>query len=108
LLFNLPFKAKEFIPPTLKRGTEIVSVLCALCCPSKTALPDTYSLFSQELVNLGVASISSLELSLELRKTNSVPVEVKWLEKFNKYQILRIMPKETPITTASFFYHKKD
>ena len=63
---------------------------------------------TQEDVNLGFASIHSLELSIELRKTTRVPVEVKWNDNFNKYQILRIMPIETPITTASFFYHKKD
>ena len=106
------FKAKEFIPPTLKRGTEIINIMVALCTPyTKTVLPDTYSLFSQEGVNLGVASISTLDLSLELRKiitdnTGGIPVEVKWNENFNKYQIVRIMPLETPITTASFFYHK--
>jgi hypothetical protein len=103
------YKAKEYIPPVLKRGTEIVSILCALCTPyTKTVLPDTYSLFAQEGINLGFASIPSLELSLELRKTTGVPVEVKWNDTFNKYQIMRIMPNETPITTASFFYHKKD
>lgn len=103
------YKAKEYIPPVLKRGTEIVSILCALCIPyTKTVLPDTYSLYAQEGVNLGFASIPSLELSLELRKTTGVPVEVKWNDTFNKYQIMRIMPNETPITTASFFYHKKD
>lgn len=103
------YKAKEYIPPVLKRGTEIVSILCAFCTPyTKTVLPDTYSLYAQEGVNLGFASIPSLELSLELRKTTGVPVEVKWNDTFNKYQIMRIMPNETPITTASFFYHKKD
>jgi hypothetical protein len=103
------FTSKEYIPPVLKRGTEIVSTLCALCVPyTKTLLPDTYSLFSQENVNLGFASITSLELSIELRKTTGVPVEVKWNSNFNKYQILRIMPTETPITTASFFNHKKE
>jgi hypothetical protein len=106
------FKAKEFIAPVMKRSAEIVNILCAYCTPyTKTVLPDTYSLFSQENVNLGVASISSLELSLELRKAmtdnqDGIPVEVKWKEDFNKYQILRIMPEGTPITTASFFYHK--
>lgn len=106
------FKAKEFIAPTLKRGTEIINILVALCTPyTKTVLPDTYSLFSQEAVNLGVASISTLDLSLELRKViaenkDGIPVEVKWNDNFHKYQIVRIMPLETPITTASFFYHK--
>jgi len=49
-------------------------------------------------------------LSLDIRKaiTNKpfLPVEVKWNEGFNKYQVLRIMPEDTPITTAAFFFHK--
>ena len=74
-------------------------------------LPDTYSLFSQEGENLGVASIPSLHVSLTLRtaiasKPEGFPVEVKWNAGFHKYQIVRIMPEETPITTTSFFYHK--
>jgi hypothetical protein len=106
------YKAKEYIPPMLKRGTEIISILCAFCTPyTKTVLPDTYSLFAQEGGNLGIASISSLELSLTLRKLvaekpNGFPVEVKWNPEFEKYQIVRVLPDETPITTQSFFYHK--
>jgi hypothetical protein len=105
-------KPVEFIAPVIKRGTEILNILVAVCSPySKTALPDTYSLFSQEGVNLGFASISTLSLSLDIRKAvtqkpDGIAVEVKWNENFNKYQVLRIMPDDTPITTASFFYHK--
>jgi hypothetical protein len=105
-------KPKEYIPPQLKRGTEIIHTLCAFCTPyTKTILPDTYSLFSQEGTNLGIASIPSLTLSLQLRslvqeKTNGFPVEVKWNADFNKYQIVRVLPDQTPITTQSFFYHK--
>jgi len=106
------YKSVEFVAPQLTRSTEITTTLCALCTPyTKTVLPDTYSLFSQEGVNLGVASISTLSLSLELRKIvdenpEGIPVEVKWNDNFNKYQVQRILPIETPITTASFFYHK--
>jgi hypothetical protein len=106
------YKPKEYIAPMLKRGTEIISILCAFCTPyTKTVLPDTYSLFSQEGLNLGIASIPSLDLSLQLRKTmlenrDGFPVEVKWNADFQKYQIMRILPDETPITTQSFFYHK--
>ena len=105
-------KAVEFITPVLKRSTEILSILVAYCTPyAKTILPDTYSLYSQEGVSLGVASISTLNLSLEIRKVitdnpKGIPVEVTWNDSFNKYQVVRIMPDETPITTASFFYHK--
>ena len=104
-------KPVEFIAPVIKRGTEILNILVAAIEPySKAVLPDTYTLLSQENVNLGVASISTLDLSLDIRKaiTNKpfLPVEVKWNESFNKYQVLRIMPEDTPITTASFFFHK--
>lgn len=107
-----PQKVPEFIPPTLKRSAEIVKQLCAFCAPyTKMVLPDTYSLFSQEGVSLGVASIASLSISKELRsvmatKPKGFPVEVKWNSDFEKYQVVRILPDETPITTTSFFCHK--
>jgi len=102
----------NYIAPVLKRSAEMVTLLCAYCMPyTKTVLPDTYSLFSQENENLGIASISSLSLSLDLRKrfsenVSGLPVEVKWNEQFRKYQIICVLPDETPISTASFFYHK--
>lgn len=105
-------KPVEFIAPMLKRSTEILSTLVAYLIPyTKAILPDTYSLFSQEGISLGIASISTLNLSLQLRtimtdKTTGIPVEVKWNDNFNKYQVMRIMLDDTPITTASFFYHK--
>jgi len=96
----------------LKRKTEIISVLCALCKPyTKVLLPDTYTLCSQEDMNIGIASIPNLQISLELRKQieeypDGFPVEVSWNEEFSKYQITKILPKDTPISTNSFFYHK--
>jgi hypothetical protein len=105
-------KPIEFIPPMLTRSPEIINILVAYLIPyTKAILPDIYSLFSQEGINLGIASISTLNLSLEIRKiinntTSGIPVEVKWNDDFNKYQVMRIMPENTPITTASFFYHK--
>ena len=98
---------KEYIAPVLKRGTEMVTTLYAYCVPYKSILPDTYCLLSQENDSIGFASIPSLEISIELRKITGIPVEVKWKEEFNKYQIIRIMPENTPITTTSFFHHKK-
>lgn len=103
-------KKTEYIAPKLDRGVEIPHILVAYCTPySKTILPDTYSLLSQESNNIGIASISTLNLSLELRhifndiSIKGVAVEVKWNNDFNKYQIIRIMPDNTPITTLSFF-----
>lgn len=105
-------KTVEFIAPTLKRKTEVLTTLCALCKPyTKVTLPDTYSLYSQEGVNIGIASIPNLQISMELRKImekepDGFPVEVVWNESFSKYQIQKVLPQDTPISTESFFYHK--
>jgi len=103
---------REFVPPKLKRNPEILTTLCASCTPyTKTALPDIYSLLSQEGESIGMAAISTLELSRELRglfsdKTvTGVPVTVVWNDVFKKYQITHTMARDTPITTHSFFYH---
>jgi hypothetical protein len=104
-------KPIEYIAPVLKRSNEIATVLCAYCTPyTKSMLPDTYTLSSQDHTNLGLASIPTLQLSMELRsrfaeKIEGLPVEVTWNEDFKKYQIVRILPENSPITTASFFYH---
>jgi hypothetical protein len=105
--------APTYVAPQLKRNAEVLSVLCAYCMPNtKMALPDIYTLQSQEGGLLGLASISSLELSQSLRslfggteEVTGVPVEVKWNDTFSKYQILRVLPSSTPITTHSFFHH---
>jgi len=104
-------KPVEYIPPKLKRNVDIPTILCAKCSPyTNMILPDTYSLTSQDGSSLGMASISSLELSRELRtlfseKINCIPVEVNWNDNFQKYQIQRILPSDTSITTTSFFHH---
>jgi hypothetical protein len=101
----------EYVVPKLKRNPEMLSILYAQCVAyTKMALPDTYNLVSQEGEIIGIASIATIDLSLQLRKLfqekQDVIVEVRWHENFNKYQIVRIMPKTTPISTSSFFYHK--
>ena len=100
-----------FIPPVLKRSKEVVSTLAASCAPyTKSMLPDTYTLSSHEGTVLGFAGISTMGLSVELRKRFSsqqkgLPVEVAWNDDFQKYQIVRILPDGSPITAASFFHH---
>ena len=110
----------EFIPPTMKRSPTIVQVLTARCTPSNSVLPDNYSLYSLEDKLIGVAAIPTLALSMMLRDKCcngvnnvvnnatpvSLPVEVQWNERFNKYQIIRVSPENTPITTSSFFCYK--
>jgi hypothetical protein len=101
-----------YVPPKLKRNADIPITLCASCSPyTKMILPDTYSLSSQEGTSLGIASISTIELSQTLQKffndknNTFVPVEVKWNESFKKYQIISILPTHTTISTTSFFHH---
>jgi len=108
-------KPVEYVAPVLKRSNEIATTLCAYCTPyTKAVLPDIYSLAAQEGLDLGVASIASMTLSMDLRKifaekavekVAGVPVEVVWNENFHKYQIVRILPADRTITPSSFFYH---
>lgn len=95
-------------------------MLCAYCTPyTKMGLPDIYQLQSQEGDVLGWAALSTAEHSRALRDAflsekeskeeeepvEGVPVEVVWNESFKKYQVVRILPPNTPITPHSFFYH---
>ena len=67
---TIPSKpAIEYIPPKLKRSSDIPTLLCAACSPyTKIILPDTYSLSSQEGQSLGIASISTIQLSQQLQQ----------------------------------------
>lgn len=98
---------KKYIEPQLKRKAEITTMLVATCKPyAKSILPDTYSLFSQEGDNIGIASIGSMDLSKQLRSemsTDGIPVELVWNDDFNKYKIIRILPKGTSSCYSSFF-----
>jgi hypothetical protein len=106
---------KEYIPPTLVRRKDVDVTLIALCKPyTKLNLPDTYSLYSQEGESIGVASISSLTVSQDIKKAikenvenTGVPVEVKWNKDFEKYSIVRLMPVESPISTATYFQKER-
>lgn len=105
--------APIYVAPQLKRNPEVMTMLCAHCSPCiKQMLPDVYELSSQEGDPIGFASIGTLGLSQTLRKSfpddvHGLPVEVRWNEIFQKYQILRILPAETPISTTSFFHHRE-
>jgi len=92
--------------PVLQRSPDIQVLLCALAKPS--LLPDAYSLESEEGKNIGIASISTMALSQEMRQKSKeakggVKVEVKWNEDFEKYQIVKILEFNTPISASSFF-----
>jgi len=106
-----PHVAPSYVAPQLKRNPEVMTMLCAHCAPcTKVTLPDVYELTSQEGDTLGFASIGSMGLSKTLRETFSndvtgVPAEVRWNAGFQKYQIVRILPIGTPVSTTSFFPH---
>jgi hypothetical protein len=103
-----PHHQVAFHAPTMKRNPVVTHLLYARCTPEKSVLPDNYSLYSQEGTLLGIAAITTLSLSMALRETctTSLPVEVQWNPQFSKYQVVRILPVDTPITTASFFVNK--
>lgn len=90
--------------PVLQRSPDIQVLVCALAKPS--GLPDAYSLEADNGKRIGIASISTMALSQEMRaikNTGGVKVEVKWNDDFEKYQIVKILDEKTPVSAASFF-----
>lgn len=107
------YNPPAYLPPKLERDAEFLTVLVAYCSPyTKLSLPDTYSLTAQDHTSIGIASIPNLRISHQLRdrftgRTDAIRVEVTWNTAFRKYQIVRIMPDETPLTPSSFFHHPR-
>lgn len=90
--------------PTMKRFPGIPSIAVAEARPYSTNLPDTYTLFSSDGTNLGVAAVSEIQLSQKLRTAGKTfQVEVCWEKEFNKFRITRIMPQNTPIAPHNTF-----
>jgi hypothetical protein len=58
-------------------------------------LPDTYKLTSEDNIDLGLAAISSMEMSSKLRRVGpeGCKVEIQWYEPFQKYEVRRIINK---------------
>ena len=95
--------------PILNRSPDIQVLLCALAKPyMKIGLPDAYSLEADGNKHIGIASISTMALSQEMRakskdSVTGLKVEVKWNEEFEKYQIIKILEQGIPVSAASFF-----
>jgi len=95
--------------PVLQRSPDIQVLMCALATPyTKIGLPDAYSLEAEGNKYIGIASISTMALSQEMRTkskdaTTGLKVEVKWNEEFEKYQIVKILDDRAPVSAASFF-----
>jgi hypothetical protein len=105
-----PVDKKPYDPPALKRATAVTVRVCALAKPyTKLFLPDTYMLYAQDGTEIGIAGIRSLAISQTMRQItgSGSPVEVTWDEDFNKYQIIGLLPENTPISAVSFFPNAK-
>lgn len=98
-------------------STVIQQQRCArLCVDTKTTLPDSYNLFSNSDNPSGVGTeligkicVPRLAQSHELRKLfadgkKEARVDVRWNTTFKKYEILRILPDDTPLSPATMFY----
>jgi hypothetical protein len=96
----------------LKRNAAIPTIRVArVAIDCLTGLPDAYILQAADGSSLGRASISKLQQSIELRKAlrtkggpTSSPAEVVWNTNFKKYEIMRLLPEDTPIMGLSSFY----
>jgi hypothetical protein len=107
-----PKSGPTYRAPALKRAPEVLVQVCALLKPApRIGLPDTYMLYNGEGGQIGLAGISSIKLSQDLRtafvaeatRLAGVKVEVAWSTEFEKYQITKILPVETPVSAGSFF-----
>ena len=94
----------------LKKTTQLLTVRHARCCfDITTPLPDSYNLESSEGTLIGRACVPKLAQSQLLRATitskpGGFPVEVAWHSDFKKYEIIKILPDDTPLTSASAFF----
>jgi hypothetical protein len=102
-----PVAPSQFRAPALKRDPEVHVQICALAKPyTKIGLPDAYSLEASDGSHIGIASISTMSLSQQMRSEcgpTGLRVEVVWNEDFKKYQISKILDQIIPLSAASFF-----
>jgi len=103
------------LPPSvnkniLKRTSDILSSRCARLKPHPSGFPDTYILESSDNKSIGNACISKLQQSIEIKEAISKSInkciiaEVAWHTGFNKYEIIRILPDDTPLSSIGAFY----
>jgi hypothetical protein len=103
------------LPPTvtknvLKKTTAILSARFGrLRVDKTTTLPDAYILESADGTNVGRICVTRLAQSQELRTRSAAasegfPVEVAWHSEFKKYEVLRLLPADSPLTSTSAFF----
>lgn len=107
-----PKTGPSYRAPALKRAPEVLVQICASVKPApRLSLPDAYMLYNGEGGEIGLAAISSLKLSQELRaafeaeatRKAGIRAEVAWNAEFEKYQIVRVLAADTPVSAGSYF-----
>jgi len=100
-----PKKENNYVAPTMKRAVEVQVQICALAKPyTAIGLPDAYTLEAGDGKLIGIAAVSTMSLSQQLRSAKApIKVEVAWNEEFAKYQITRLLSSEVPVSASSFF-----
>ncbi len=82
---------------------------CAkLAIDTKTTLPDSYNLYSDGDQIIGRLCIPRMAQSHELRRLfeskKEARVDVKWNTTFKKYEVLRVLPDDIPLSPATMFH----
>ena len=94
----------------LKRTGEILEMRSALVKAHPSGLPDTYILESSDNKIIGNACVTKLQQSREIKEkirattTKSLKGEVVWHNGFNKYEIIKILPDDTPLSSSTAFF----
>jgi hypothetical protein len=97
----------------LKRTAQMLTIRVALLCQDPaTTLPDSYILKSADGVVIGKPTVTRMAQSKELRAAlggapDGYPVEVGWHKDFKKYEVLRILPADSPLTSAGAFFENR-
>jgi hypothetical protein len=87
----------------MKRAPEVQVQICALAKPyTAIGLPDAYSLEAGDGKHIGIAAVSTMALSQQLRLAPQSKVEVAWNEEFGKYQIIKLLDPAIPISGSTF------
>jgi len=94
----------------LKRPMEVHNRRTACLKVHPSGFPDTYILDTSDNKSIGVACISKIQQSREIKEaltaslTKAIVVDVVWHTGFNKYQIESLLPVETPLSPYSSFH----
>jgi hypothetical protein len=97
----------------LKRTAQVLTIRIArLRQDPATTLPDSYVLEAADGVVVGKPTVTRMAQSKELRAAlaaapDGFPVEVGWHTDFKKYEVLRILPADSPLTSAGAFFENR-